>query len=80
MEPAQIKGIPCFALVMCTAHLLRPLYFEILDPPLHVYMKCLCLQRIIKLYLITLSTFLLDGRITTTICSFRQKSEKRVLD
>ena len=34
MDPAQIKGIPCFALVMCTAHLLRPLYFKILDPPL----------------------------------------------
>ena len=34
MDPAWIKGILCFALVMCAAHLLRPLYLKILDPPL----------------------------------------------
>ena len=33
MDPGRIKGIPCFALVMCAEHLLRPLYFKILDPP-----------------------------------------------
>ena len=35
---------PCFALVMCTAHLLRPHYFKILDPPLlyipHYWFYC----------------------------------------
>ena len=34
MEPARIKGIKVIALVMCTAHLLRPIYFKIMDPPL----------------------------------------------
>ena len=35
MDPGRIKGIPCCALVVCAAHLLRPLYFKILDPPLY---------------------------------------------
>ena len=34
INPFRIKGIP-FVLVMCTAHLLRPLYSKILDPPCH---------------------------------------------
>ena len=35
MDPSQMIRIPCFALVRCTARLLRSLYFKILDPPLH---------------------------------------------
>ena len=34
MDPVRIKGIPCFALVVSIAYLLRPLYFKILDPSL----------------------------------------------
>ena len=37
MDPSRINGTPCFALVMCAAvaaHLWRPLYLKILDPPL----------------------------------------------
>ena len=34
MDPCQMIRSPCFALVMCTAHLLCPLYFKILDLPL----------------------------------------------
>ena len=50
MDPARIKGIPCFALVMCAAHLLRPLYCKILDPPLVLCstIKCLKMKQIIK--------------------------------
>ena len=33
-RPNRMIGIPCFARLMCTAHLLRPLYLKILDPPL----------------------------------------------
>ena len=33
--PSGYANAPCFALVICTAHLLRPLYFKILDPPLN---------------------------------------------
>ena len=35
--PAEWKVSPCFALLMCATHLLRPLYFKILDPPLYKY-------------------------------------------